>query len=120
MPILLRSPASSVNWIQTRSINDRAVAEALSSELDVGEADAIALTLELEAEQALIDERRGCLVAARLNLRYTGIVGILVEPKSQGLLCEVEPLLDALINQAGFWVAAPLYNSVLQLIDEDD
>jgi hypothetical protein len=27
-------------------------------------------------------------------------------------------LLDALINQAGFWVAAPLYSSVLQIVDE--
>jgi len=67
----------------------------------------------------LIDERRDRLVAARLNLRYTGILGILVEAKSQGLIDRVKPLLDALINQAGFWVAEPLYNSVLRLVDEE-
>ncbi len=31
----------------------------------------------------------------------------------RGLISEVKPLLDALINQAGFWVAAPLCISVL-------
>jgi uncharacterized protein len=108
------------DWIQTRSVSDRTIIEALSSELDVGEAEAIALALEIQADQVLIDERRGRLVAARLNLRYTGILGILVEAKSQGLIAEVKPLLDALVNRAGFWVAEPLYNNVLRLVNEDD
>jgi hypothetical protein len=34
----------------------------------------------------------------------------LVEAKSQGLIAEVKPLLDALINEAGFWGAETLYN----------
>ena len=106
------------NWIQTRAVADYTIVEALSNELDFGEAEAIALAVEIQADQMLIDERRGRLVAARLNLRYTGILGILVEAKSQGLIAEVKPLLDALVNEAGFWVAEPLYNSVLQLVNE--
>lgn len=93
--------------------------EALSNELDIGEAEAIALALEMKVDQVLIDERRGRMVAARLNLGYTGILGILVEAKSQKLIFAVKPLLDALINQAGFWVAEPLYMRVLQLVDEN-
>jgi uncharacterized protein len=108
------------DWIQPRSVTDHKVVEALGNELDVGEAEAIALALETEAELVLIDERRGRLVAGRLNLRYTGILGILVEAKSRGLIVEVKPLLNALIHQAGFWVAAPLYNSVLRFVNEDD
>jgi hypothetical protein len=45
-------------------------------------------------------------------------LGILVEAKSQGLIPVVKPLLDALINQAGFWIAEPLYNRVLRLAGE--
>ena len=67
----------------------------------------------------LIDERRGRQVAKRLNLRYTGILGVLVEAKAQELIAEVKPLLDALINQAGFWVAKPLYDSVLRFVEEE-
>lgn len=95
-------------WIQTRPVQDHILVEALSNELDIGEAEAIALALEMKADQVLIDERRGRMVAARLNLGYTGILGILVEAKSQRLISAVKPLLDALINQAGFWVAEPL------------
>jgi uncharacterized protein len=78
------------------------------------------LAVEIQADQVLIDERRGRLVATRLNLHYTGILGILVEAKSQGLIAEVKPLLDALVCEAGFWVAEPLYSSVLQLVHEID
>jgi predicted nucleic acid-binding protein len=92
--------------------------KALSSELDPGEAEAIVLALEIKAEQVLIDERRGRMIAARLNLHYTGILGILVEAKSQGFIYTVKPLLDDLINKAGFWVAEPLYKSVLRLVNE--
>ncbi|MBG1240315.1 DUF3368 domain-containing protein [Nostoc sp. NZL] len=107
-------------WIQTRPVQDRILVEALSNELDIGEAEAIALAVEMKADQVLIDERRGRMVAASLNLSYTGILGILVEAKSQRLISAVKPLLDALINQAGFWVAEPLDKRVLQLVDEDD
>jgi hypothetical protein len=119
-PIAGATEVQTIEWIQTRAVSDRTLVEALSNELDIGEAEAIALAVESQAEQVLIDERRGRLVATRLNLRYTGILGILVEAKSQGLIAEVKPLLDALVNDAGFWVAEPLYNSVLQLVNEID
>ncbi len=117
-PVAGANEVQTFGWIQTCQVNNRAVVEALQNELDIGEAEAIALALELQAEQILIDERLGRIVAARLNLRYTGILGILIEAKSQQLIPEVKPLLEALINQAGFWVGEPLYNSVLRLAGE--
>ncbi|MFM8005994.1 MAG: DUF3368 domain-containing protein [Dolichospermum sp.] len=121
-------------WIQIRAVEDRTMVKALSSELDPGEAEAIVLALEMKAEQVLIDERRGRIIAAKLNLHYTGILGVLVEAKSQGFISTVKPLLirssnrgfistvkpllDDLINKAGFWVAEPLYKSVLLLVNE--
>lgn len=119
-PVAGATEVQTFDWIQTRTVSDRTLVEALSNELDVGEVEAIALAVEIQADQVLIDERRGRLVATRLNLRCTGILGILVEAKSQGLIAEVKPLLDALVNEAGFWVAEPLRNSVLQLVNEID
>lgn len=106
------------DWIQIRQVNNRTIIDALDNELDIGEVEAIALALELEAEQVLIDERRGRIVAAKLNLSYTGVLGILADAKSQGLIPAVKPLLDTLINQAGFWISESLYNRVLQFVGE--
>ncbi len=119
-PVAGSTEVQTLDWIQTRTIRDHTLAEALSNELDLGEAEAIALAVEIQAERLLIDERRGRLVASRLNLRYTGILGILVEAKSQGFISQVKPLLNALIDQAGFWIAEPLYNRVLQIVNEDN
>jgi predicted nucleic acid-binding protein len=119
-PVAGATEVQTFDWIQTRAVTDYTLVEALSNELDIGEAEAIALAVEIQSDQVLIDERRGRLVASRLNLRYTGILGVLVEAKSKGLIAEVKPLLDALISEAGFWITEPLYNSVLQLVNEID
>jgi uncharacterized protein len=118
-PVAGATEVQTFDWIENRAVTNRSVVEALSNELDLGEAEAIALAIEIQADRILIDERRGRQVASRLNLQYTGILGILVEAKSQGSIVEVKPLLDALIHQAGFWVAEPLYNRVLQLVNEN-
>lgn len=67
----------------------------------------------------MIDERRGRFIAERMDLSYIGVLGILVEAKSQGLIHAVKPLLDSLINEAGFWIASSLYNRVLKEVAED-
>jgi uncharacterized protein len=117
-PVAGATEVQTLDWIQVRAVNNRALVEELSSELDIGEAEAVALAVEVQPDQVLIDERRGRLVASRLNLRHTGILGILVEAKSQNLIPEVKPLLNALVNEAGFWVAKPLYENVLMFVGE--
>jgi predicted nucleic acid-binding protein len=107
-PVAGAIEVQTLDWIQTRQVSDRTVVEALTIELDIGEAEAIALALEIESDQLLIDERRGRMVANKLNLHYTGILGILVEAKNQELISEVKPLLDALRNQIEFLWISPL------------
>jgi predicted nucleic acid-binding protein len=46
-----------------------------------------------------------------------GILGVLIEAKHQGLITQVKPILDALINEADFWVSERLYRHVLQTVE---
>ena len=57
-PVAGATEVQTFAWIQTRAVSARAIVEALSNELDIGEAEAIALAVEIKAEQVLIDERR--------------------------------------------------------------
>jgi uncharacterized protein len=75
---------------------------------------AIACASELNAELLLVDEERGRAIARRLDLRVIGLLGVLIETKHRGLIDAVNPILDALINRAGFWVTRALYVRVLQ------
>lgn len=97
---------------------DLLLVEALQQELDDGEAEAIALALELKADRLLIDERLGRSVAQRYGIKITGLLGVLISAKMNGLLSAVKPILDNLIEQAGFRVSRDLYVRTLQDVNE--
>lgn len=106
-----------LNWIEVKSAINRALVTAIQLELDEGEAEAVALAHEIAADLVLIDERRGREVAARFGLRVLGLAGVLIEAKQRGLLIEIKPHLDALIN-SGFRISQRLYARILQAAGE--
>jgi predicted nucleic acid-binding protein len=107
------------DWISIEAVGDSVLLRALDGELDRGEAEAIALAVELRAELLLVDERRARKVAARLGLAFVGVLGVLVEAKRKGLLVAVRPVLDGLAMQAGFRIKSDLYSLVLRAADEE-
>jgi len=106
------------DWIQIRPVTDDTLVASLHLELDEGEAQAIALAIQLPAELLLLDERRGRAIAARLNLKIVGLLGALIEAKHRGFLAAIKPVLDDLITVAGFWISHELYDRVLQVAGE--
>ncbi len=107
-----------LSWITRESASDRAQVASLLEELDLGEAEAVALAMELRADLLLMDERLGREVAARLGLRFVGTVGVLLAAKRQRHLAAVKPVLDALIDKARFRVSPTLYQAALAAAEE--
>ena len=70
-----------LNWVKTQSATDQAFVNRLRTELDPGEAEAIALAVELNANRLLMDERLGRAAAMRVGLQVTGVLGILIAAK---------------------------------------
>ncbi len=91
-------------WIERVEVTQLSVVNALTDDLDVGEAEAIALASELGADLVLMDEREGRSAAIRLGLDVAGTVGVLLNAKKQGLLAEVRTSLDDLRETAGFYL----------------
>lgn len=73
-------------WIEIHPVENQALVKTLQRDLDRGEAEAIALALEMKADILLIDEKEGRRAAERLGLRVTGVVGLLVEAKMRSTL----------------------------------
>ncbi|MFM7905485.1 MAG: DUF3368 domain-containing protein [Microcystis sp.] len=115
IPAILQS-----GWIQPQPLTNSELVNQLQQErgLDAGEANAIALALELQADDLLIDERLGRQEALRLGLSIIGILGILLVAKQRSLIPQVQPVMDTLISQAGFRVSSQLYQRVLALAEE--
>lgn len=101
-------------WIEKHQVKNKGLADSLKIELDDGEAEAIALAIELKADLVLIDERLGRNIASRFGQKCIGIMGMLIEAKHKGIIASVKPIMDDLITKAGFWVSNDLYIKILR------
>lgn len=97
-------------WIQVQEASKEPLVQLLKQTLDRGEAEAIALAIELKADWTLLDEREGRKVAKSLGLNVTGI---LLRAKQLGELESLQPVIDDLINKAGFRIAPELLAQIL-------
>ncbi|MEM9818251.1 MAG: DUF3368 domain-containing protein, partial [Cyanobacteria bacterium P01_D01_bin.6] len=70
-----------LKWIRVEPIIDQVLASRFRAELDSGEAEVIALAVQLSADRLLIDERRGRTAAMQAGLQVVGVLGILVAAK---------------------------------------
>ncbi len=105
---------TSMKWIPTKSTGNPIVVTLLLRELDLGEAEAIALALELKADLLLLDDRKARSIAAYLGLPFAGLIDILNAAKHAKLIPTIKPVLDELMTQAKFRVSRKLYQRVLQ------
>ena len=101
-------------WIERAAVSNQPLIHSLRQDLDAGEAEAIALAIEIQADWLLMDERLGRETAQYFGLRYVGLVGILSAAKQRGDLKALRPLLDRLRDVAGFRVSSALYQQVLR------
>ncbi len=107
-------------WIERHPVADISLVAVLMRDLDSGEAEAIALAIELNANLVLLDEKEGRHAARRLGLKVTGVGGILLEAKAAKLIFSVRPYLDALRWTAGFYLSEAVYQHLLVLAGEKE
>ena len=110
-----------LSWIETQAVADaQRVTDLQTSQenIDLGEAEAIILAVELKAELLLMDERRGRALATSYGLSVTGLLGVLLQAKRNGLISAVKPLMDELIERVDFRVSSQLYTTILQSAGE--
>lgn len=105
--------AISSGRIQVQETSNEPLSQLLKQTLDRGEAEAIALAIDLNADWILLDEREGRKVAKSLGLKVTGVLGILLRAKQLGEIESLQPVIDELINKAGFRVAPELLTQIL-------
>lgn len=108
------------SWLRSQRASDQTLVTSLLAEIDLAEAEAKALAIELHADLLLIDERIGRKVAQQRGLAYTGLIGVLLEAKRRGYLPAVRPLLDDLFTKAGFRISMRLRKHTLTLAGEGD
>lgn len=115
---LARSHAVWPDWLQVREVADTAAAWRLTQLVDAGEAEAIELAKELQADLLLIDERKGRRLAAEEGVPVIGLLGVVVLARRNGLIPSARELIAALRNQAGFYLSGDLVDRALASVGE--
>ena len=107
---------SKVDWIKIEEISDE---KSLSYflDLDKGEAEAIILANEKNADLIILDESLGRFHAKHAGLKVTGTIGLLLKAKQLGLIPELKPLLFELRTK-NVWLSDGFIQNALKLASE--
>jgi len=107
---------SKIDWISILEIKDKKSVKYFL-DLDQGEAEAIVLATEFNADLIILDERLGRFYAKHAELKVTGTIGVLIKAKKEGLIEYVKPMLEELIKKE-VWISDKLKVEILKKIGE--
>ncbi len=104
-------------FIHVERVRSERLASLLKEFVDEGEAEAITLALEVNADILLIDDRDARDLAKKLGLQVMGTLGVLALAKYRGLIQEVKPIIDELVG-SGFWISSRILKEFLRELGE--
>jgi predicted nucleic acid-binding protein len=113
------SPVKNAEWINVVAVSHKQELSALLTQLDLGEAEAIVLATELNADWLLMDEAKGRNIAKLQGLHIVGLLGVLLLAKEKGLVAGIKSLMDDLIGKAKFRISDELYQKVISAAGEE-
>ncbi len=93
----------------------KALVLLLERELHSGEAESIALALEIRPDILLLDESEARRVAGLYDLPVTGIIGLLIQARRDRQISSLVEEMDRLQGGGGFWIREELYQRVLEM-----
>ena len=101
-------------WLRVKEVMDQHYVKVLQIDLDKGEAEAIALALQVKAKWVILDEREGRRVAKSLGLKVIGVLGILLRAQREGKLPLLQKTMEDLRSKAGFHIGKELFSDLLR------
>jgi predicted nucleic acid-binding protein len=110
---LLRNHSVLPVWLRVEAPHDLAKIREFSHTVDIGEAEAKTLAIELRADRLLIDERKGRQLAAQHGVPIIGLLGIVLLSRKQELISSARVLLDQIEREAGMYLERNLKEAAL-------
>ncbi len=104
-------------WIKVHPVLDKIKLDILHNLVDLGEASTIALAYQFDDVTLILDDRKARKLADNLNLRFTGLLGILIKAKQTGIIDSVGNVL-ARLKIAGFRFSPTMEIQTLRLAGE--
>ena len=116
-PAVSREVDLKLGWLSVTPIKNHSLVRILNTQIDDGESEAIALSLELNNVYILLDDKKARRVAKQLGLEVMGTIGLILRAKRIGLIHEIKPILNEL-QDVDFRIKDSLYYEALRLANE--
>ncbi len=107
---------SRITWMDIKSVDSQRLV-SLAILVDRGEAEAIALAMDLPGSTVLLDDAQARRVAERFGVDRIGTLGILRRAKGAGLLTAIKPHVEQL-QTSGIFMRQSLVDAVLRDVGE--
>ena len=104
-------------WIIIEKVVDTKYKTLLATQIDLGEASAIALATEKEDSLLLLDDLKARKLAKKLKLNFTGTLGVIIKAKKDGKIDKVKPVLEKIL-QTNFRISRNIIDEILKLNNE--
>ena len=104
-------------WIKVKSVKDKKYQNFLETQVDVGEASAIALAAELDNSLLLLDDLKARKLAKKLDMNFTGTLGVFHKARQIGVIDKVKSLIDKLLL-TDFRISENIVNELLKMNNE--
>ncbi|HWB62763.1 MAG TPA: DUF3368 domain-containing protein [Chitinophagales bacterium] len=105
------------SWFSIIEPGDKNYQTIIGASVDLGEASAIALALELPDSLLIIDDLKGRRFATQLGIKITGTIGVIIDAKQAGIIAAVKPLLAKMKN-TNFRLSEELEKMILEKAGE--
>lgn len=105
------------SWIVITTVKDIKYLNLLATQVDLGEASAIALSQEIDNSLILLDDLKARKLAEKLKLNFTGALGIIHKAKKTGVIKKVKPLIDKLL-ETNFRISEKIIKELLRINEE--
>ena len=106
------------NWMTVIPVNDKNYLRILNTSVDLGEASTIALSIQMTDDNVMIlDDLKARKLAKQLQLKFTGLLGILLKAKQQNIINSVSEIIEQL-RSINFKISEKLEKEVLKLANE--
>ena len=104
-------------WVKVKSVKDKKYQSFLETQVDRGEASAIALASEHEDALLILDDLKARKLAKELNFKITGTLGMIHKAKQLSVIEKVKPVIDD-IQKTNFRISDKIVKELLKLNDE--
>lgn len=100
------------DWVEVAVVQNVELVRSLLKDLDAGEAETIALAIQVNADIVLIDEIAGYRIAKNFDLQVFRTLSLLKTAKNRQIIHEVRPLVEEM-DRKGRWYSRSIIEQFL-------